>query len=401
MSKIHQLEAQKELFSKAKNRELDNFLSRNGNTRQFVEAAGIVSLLEAKMIESSEDWGGSYREQFSRALSSVLGVDPTKYNVEVLTEDEQAAAETFAQTAYATGGGNTPLTGLIATNITPLMDKYFYDSPIMKEITILQLGIGDVKVTDIINDRLATAGNETQAPAAVDNTESVDTLSPSINIQDQFDFSYLLNEINDPVTMAMKTGKQMRGVRNKADSMIIGDPALATNGANQFWSILNNQPATGSNRGSLAIPVIGVGVANHVDAINYTFGQMPMFDAASVKGLAVIGNWASINRVMRTTDANNQYYYDSATDSVRSLQNGGKLIINPFMPANIIGCWDLRNVQLKMVSLPRFRTFLGKNMITLICEMNCDAGIGMAYKATPTKNGFRHFTLETDNNYAS
>jgi hypothetical protein len=71
------------------------------------------------------------------------------------------------------------------------------------------------------------------------------------------------------------------------------------------------------------------------------------------------------------------------------------------MPDDTVGVFDLFNYKLKLLRAPRMFSFIDADKITMVYDTYADGTPTFGYKATPTKNGFRHFTIETDNNYAS
>jgi hypothetical protein len=204
--------------------------------------------------------------------------------------------------------------------------------------------------------------------------------------------------------MAKLLAKMMRSVKNQLEAMIIGATGSATNGALQFYSILNNLPPSGTNRGSIAftLPTTGSNKPlHHIDAINVTLGELPISSPEDAQLFTPVVNWKTFIKLMRVTDTTNQYFYDYETKTFKSLLTGGsvRVVANTSLPDDVVGIWDLSNVQLKMLRGFEIKTrisSLANNKLEIYIDTYADAGLSMAYKATPTKNGFRHITLKAD-----
>lgn len=368
--------------------------------RQDLQGEVLTTMMEAKALESQTSIGNKWVEQFNYTRSKALGIQD---KMEVFSSEEQKElakqAETFSQSVSDTNG--TVMSGIIATNLQPLMEKYFYDSPLLSRVDRLAQNSDAEKVTDITNDRTADADLELASKTATDDTTVVDTIQPDIRINDKKEISHLLNEVLNPRDAALNLARMERAVRNKIDSMIIGATGSDTDGAGEFYSILNSKASTGTLRGSLAVTVTGVNINGHVDAINYVVGELPLYDASEVSNIAVVADWETVNRIMRDADSNNQYYFDMQTRTSRHLLTGSELLIVDSMPADTVGVFDLFNYKLKLLRAPRMFSFIDADKITMVYDTYADGTPTFAYKATPTKNGFRHFTIETDNNYAS
>jgi hypothetical protein len=374
-----------------------------GSMKNEAAAAELfMTAIEAKAIESEGIFGNKYLESFNRTRQQELGITD---EVSLLTDEEQSLikdkSEKFAMTM--SDGTGTLQNGIIATNISAQMEKYFYDSNILSAVDLLPAGTASEEITDVTNDRAGENRAELTAPTPVDDTTVVDTLTPAKNgeISDSIVLSDLLWEVQDPRTAALRIARMERALRNRVDANIIGATGSSTNGANQFYSILNNLASTGTNRGSLAQAVTAVGVTNHIDAINYVLGQINFFNPEDVAGCLVVGNWATVSRVIRTLDANNRYYFDPQTRVCRDLMTGSAIQVNNNMPANTIGVFDMKNYKVKLAFSPKLKMVEATNGKTLKYFTAGDGTPTFAYKATATKNGFRHFVIETDNNYAS
>ena len=284
------------------------------------------------------------------------------------------------------------------------MDKYFYDNSILSDVTILPFSEDTETITDITNERTATASDELSGDAYEDNTTVVDQITPSIRISEIQEISLKLKEIMNPVNTATLMAKMMRAIKNQIETMIIGSVGSATNGANQFYSILNNLGSTGTNRGSTAFTLSvtpGTRPVNHIDAINSAMANLPIFSAEDAGQYKVCCNWATGVKLMRVLDANNQYYYDYDSKTFKSLLTGGEVrIVNSSSLADdVIGIWPLKQVIVKMSRGFEIQTrvaSLQSNKMEVCIDTYADATLSMAYKATPSKNGFRHITLKSD-----
>jgi len=323
-------------------------------------------------------------------------------------QDEVKITENFAQTSQDAGAGLTQLASIVGTTLLPAMSRYFYDSPLIELGTKLIDGNSKVEVSDIINDRNAEAGGETTlltTDITRDDTVIIDTIDPRlVRISDNKTISWLLNELGDPTTAGSMIGRMERGLRRRIELLAFGTLATSTNGANQFYSILNNLAATGVNRGSIPVVVNGVGIggntanANHIDAINYVIQQMPLDGDVSVSSVSICCNFATKMKIMRTLNGFSQYYFEMASGVTRDLATGEKITVISTLPNDLVVVADLSNIIFKFLRAPKFTTrIVDDNFLRLVYDTYGDSTIRFGYKATPSKNGFRHFTLQ--NNY--
>lgn len=403
----------------------------NMNISQVNDHNIIIAAVEGFALENQGFLGqNSYLEAFNKARASELykgeavsqgEVDRLYKPVQMMTREEKEIfqaevkrtesevkrTESFAQSANDTGGSLTQISSLVETTLLPAMTRYFYDSPVLKLANVLPYGRDRVEVRDIINDRLAEAIGETTAlttTTATDDTVVVDTLDPKkIRIVDNKTITWLLNELEDPTLAGKMFGRMERAVRRRVEMLVFGSLATDTDGANQFYSILNNKASSGTNRGSLAVTVNGVGIggvaanANHVEAINYVVSQMPLDGDVSVGQVVVCCNFATKMKIMRTLDGNNNYYFDMVTGETRALASGIQIVVIPSLANDLVVVADLSGVVLKFLRQPKLTTrIVDDNYIRLTYDTYGDGTISFAYKATPTKNGFRHFTLQSN-----
>lgn len=385
-----------------------------------VDSNTIISTVEAFAHEQKGFLGhDSYLERFNKARSRELykgeiqsqaEINSVYKPVTILTDDEkevfQAEMEKFNQTSNDTGASLTQITSLVSTTLTSAMTKYFYDSPIF-QVSTTQTGVDKLEVRDITNDRSAEGIGETTAltvDTTKDDTVVVDTIDPrKVRIVDNKTISWLLNELGDPTTAGENFGRMERAIRRRYEALVFGTVGTSTDGANQFYAILNNLASSGTNRGSLAVTVNAVGIggtsanANHVDAINYVVSQMPLDGDVSVGQVTVCCNFATKMKIMRTLDANNNYYFDMVTGTTRSLASGIQILVIPSLPNDTVVVADMSNVLIKSLRAPKLTTrVVDENYIRMTYDTYADATIRFAYKATPTKNGFRHFTLQSN-----
>lgn len=368
-----------------------------------IDANVITSAVEGKMIEGTGMFGrNSYVEAFNRARKNALKVSTDGYkDVAMLTSEEKEAfvaeTEKFTQTSNDTGSGLTQISSLVATSLLPVMQKYFYETPILNLATVLGEGTDKVDVRDVTNNRAGEAQGETDALTAVDDTVVIDTLDPrKVRIADSKEITWLLNELGDPTTSGDMFGRMEFSLRKQIEALVIGATASDTDGAKQFYSILNSKASSGTNRGSLAVTLTGVGIVNEIDAINYILGQLPLDGDQSVETQTVLANWATKVNVKRAKDGDNLYIGEQAL-----FNNSGVTTVS-VMPANTVLVGDMSNVVLKFLRSPRLTTrIVDDNKIKLVYDTYGDGTIRFAYKGTSTKNGFRHGVLETDGNWAS
>lgn len=326
---------------------------------------------------------------------------------ENLVKTKKNNSEYFNQTSQDTGAGLTQLASIVGTTLLPAMSRYFYDSPIIDLGTKLIEGNSKVEVADIINDRTAEASGETTpltTDITRDDTMVIDTIDPRlVRISDNKTISWLLNELGDPTTAGSMIGRMERSLRRRVELLAFGSLATPTNGANQFYSILNNLAATGVNRGSIPVVVNGVGIggnvanANHIDAINYVIQQMPLDGDVSVSSVSICCNFATKMKIMRTLNGFSQYYFEMASGVTRDLATGEKITVISTLPNDLVVVADLSNVVFKFLRAPRFTTrIVDDNYVRLVYDTYGDSTIRFAYKANPAKNGFRHFTLQSN-----
>jgi hypothetical protein len=381
----------------------------------------IISTIEAFAHENKGFLGqNSYLDAFNKARARELykgeffsqaEVDKIYKPVSILNSDEkevlQSEMEKFSQTANDTGTGLTQITSLVSTTLTAAMTKYFYDSPIL-QLCSTTTSTDNLEVRDITNDRSAEATGETTAittDTTKDDTVVIDTISPKkVRIVDNKTISWLLNELGDPTLAGENFGRMERAIRRRMEALVFGTTGTDTDGANQFYAILNNKPNTGNNRGSLSVTVNGVGIggssanANHVDAINYVVGQLPLDGDVSVGQVTICCNYATKMKIMRTLDANNNYYFDMVTGATRSLASGIQIVVVSHLPNDLVVVADMSNVMIRVLRPPKLTTrIVDENYVRMTYDTYADGTIRFAYKATPNKNGFRHFTLQ--NNY--
>ena len=75
----------------------------------------------------------------------------------------------------------------------------------------------------------------------VDDTVVVDTLDPrKVRIIDSKQITWLLNELGDPTTSGEMFGRMERSLRRQVETLVIGATGSSTDGAKQFYSVLNN-----------------------------------------------------------------------------------------------------------------------------------------------------------------
>lgn len=367
-----------------------------------IDANVITSAIEGSMIQSKGMFGrNSYVEAFNKARKNALKVSTEGYKeIIVLSEAEKevfkAETEKFTQTSNDTGAGLTQISSLVATSLLPVMQKYFYETPILQLVTTSE-GTDKLEVRDITNNRAAEAIAETTAPTPADDTVVIDTLDPrKVRLIDSKTITWLLQEIGDPTTSGDMIGRMEFAIRKQIEALVIGATGSDTDGANQFYSILNSKASSGTNRGSLAVTLTGVGIVNEIDAINYLLGQLPLDGDQSVATQSVVTNWATKVNVLRSKDANNLYIGEKA------LFNQSGITTISSMANNVVLAGDFSNVVLRLLRAPKLTTrIVDDNTIRLIYDTYGDGTIRFAYKATATKNGFRHGTLETDGNWAS
>lgn len=394
-------------YSKTKET-LESFISQEIRNYQGGHSQGdmFLSSIEACLIAGEKGLRNEYKETFNRTLNSKLGLKKKNgfyLEAEVLSKEEQVVAEQFAQSVQTATGG-VILGGQLRTNVSNLIDKYFYNNSILADVTVMPYGEDTETITDYTNERIALASDEMNGDAFEDNTTISDTITPSIRISDIQEISLKLKEVMNPVNSATQLAKMLRAVKNQIETMIIGNLATGTNGTNQFFSIMNSQTAIGSNRGSIAVvlPIaLGVRPANHIDAINVAAGELPIFSAEDASQFKVCTNWRTAIKLMRVMDTTNQYYYDYDTKTFKSLLTGGEIrIVNSTSLADdLIGIWDLKSVIVKMSRGFEIQTRIASlqtNKMEICIDTYADATISMAYKAIPLKNGFRHITLKAD-----
>lgn len=380
------------------------------NSKDFANYTGPDAFrvgIEAKMIENQPKNAAakagiknSYAEAFQQAFYSELGIEATQ-DISILDKDER---EAFAQSILASGGGYTQQTGMIATNINPLLDDLFYNNSILADVTKWPDGEEKEDVTDITNERTAVQGAESQTGTPADNTTVSETLDPSnVSFIDVHDLSRLFKLVENPVNAGIRTAKMLRAIMIQAETAIIGSAASDTRGANQFYSILNNKASTGTNKGSLALTlsiVAGVRPVNHIDAINHAMSlHSGVFAPEDAKRYTPVVNYATWMRLVRTLDANNLPYYDATTDSFPQLVCKPKpRVVSTALANDVVGLWDLSKYMVKKLAPIQLQSVFNPQTMQwrTYMEAYMDGTMRMAYKATPTKNAFRHFSLKTD-----
>ncbi len=378
----------------------------NENIRDQNHGDILVSSIEACMIAGQKGLRNEYQEIFNKTLNSKLGLekDSKSYlEVQVLTTEDRKTAEHFAQTVQTATGGNI-LGGQLRTNIAYVIDKYFYNNSILADVTVMPYGEDTETVTDVTNIRVATATDELTGDVYEDNVSVVDTITPSIRISDSIEMSLKLREVMNPVNTATIIAKMLRTVSNQIESMIIGAVGSATNGTNQFYSILNNLAPISTNRGSITVTLpiaAGARPLNHIDAINLVAGQLPIYSAQDALKFTVCCNWATMNKLIRVADSTNQFYYNFETKTFTNLLTGGtaRIVNNSSLPNDVVGIWDLSGVIVKLsrpFQIQSRISSLRDNRFEMVIDSYADATLSMAYKAIPLKNGFRDFTLKAD-----
>lgn len=386
-----------ELFGKIENGEINPHelslekLKNRGFENPYMD------LLESKIL-FSELKGDSFKETFERTLSKELGFEKTVEIKTLNSKERELQAEKFTQSVSSVSG--TVQGGLQATMLYPLLDKYFYDNSIMNEVTLADMDANSLTVTDLTNERVGNSSDELATTTGTDNTTLADTITPNIRVWDKHEVSRYFLEVEGASAQAIRLAKMVRGVKNRIENMIIGDSGASTNGANQFWSIMNNQPNTGSNRGSIALTLpLSNQIRNHVDAVNFAVSQLPVFDASDFSKQNAFCNSRTAFKIMRTLDANNQYYFDMTSKSTKNLLTGGGFRIVNALPDDVVLVGDIKNYILKMLRMPRIGIFeKSSESIEIFMDTYADGTPSMAYKANSNKNGFRHFTLKTDYN---
>lgn len=427
------LKVKKELFALASNKgDINAFIEKNRGS--FVtDAKGstevIFSLFEANAIANQTPFGNDFLEKFNKERSKrLIDYNADRHDVKLVSEkmleafsadpdiieadpenqeqqlDENGnVKEKFNTTIAETGAGLNVMGGLIATNVRTVIDKYFYDSPIMRAITVLDNKDGNVEViTDFTNERTAVSAAETTVTTANDNITLSDTIQPTIRIIDRQELSSLFREVVTPTTFAKIITKMERAIIRMMEVQIIGSTAAATNGTNQFWSILNNTAASGTNRGSLALtlPLSGTagGVKNDIDAVNYAISQLPLYDVADIATTKLGMNFPTWCKIMRSFDANNNYYFDKVSKKMVSLIGDTEVLIFATMPDDLILVGDYSNYIVKLLRNPQLKSFSYEDKDVILQDTFADGTPSMSYKNIPSKNGFRHFTLKA--NYA-
>jgi hypothetical protein len=426
------LKVKKELFAVAQNKgDINAFIEKNKNAF-IIEAKGssevLFSLFEANAIANQTPFGNDFLEKFNKERSKRLvdynadrhdvklvsekmleafSADPEIIEGEIETTEPQLdengnVKEKFNTTVAETGGGLNVMGGLIATNVRTVIDKYFYDSPIMRAITLLDNKDGNAEIiTDFTNERTAVSAQETTVTTAQDNTTLSDTIQPTIRIIDRQELSSLFREVVTPTTFAKIITKMERAIIRMMEVQIIGATGSSTNGTNQFYSILNNLGG-GVTRGSIALtlPLSGTagGVKNDIDAVNYAISQLPLYDVADIPTTKIGMNFVTWCKIMRSFDANNNYYFNKETKKMTSLIGDTEVLIFATMPDDLVLVGDFSNYIVKLLRSPALKAYSYEDKDVLVEDTFADGTPSMAYKTIPTKNGFRHFTLKA--NYA-
>lgn len=366
-----------------------------------VDGNVVTAGLEAKILTGNGAFGrNQFLEAFNKSRQRALGLSGEKYEkfaVQTLNDEEKQVlkeeAEKFSQTSNDTGAGLTQITSLVETNLLPVMDKYFYNTPLMQAATVLPDGSDKVDVRDITNDRTGEAQNETDTLTQADDTVVVDTLDPrKVRIANSKNITWLLEELGDPTTAGAMVGRMERAINRKIEDLVIGAAATDTDGAEQFYAIFNSKAASGTNRGSNAVTLLDAGPVDHISAINFLLGSLPLHSMEEVRNQTVAMNWVTFaTKVNLVRDANN------LPIPLNTISNGGNIMIMEEIANDVVLVGDLSNVVLKFLRRPRFRTrIVDDNYIRLIYDTYGDGTIRFAYKNTATKNGFRHGTLLAD-----
>jgi hypothetical protein len=364
--------------------------------------------LEAKILEGESNarftGKNQYKEQFTRALYQELGITrPAEAKIEVLNKEER---EQFAnQTVLSTASSGVPVGGIIATNINPLLDDLFYDNSIINEITTFADGKDKENVTDITNERTGQTGDEQDTGTANTNSTIEYTLNPlQTRIFDTMTQTLLLQEIENPTQSAIEIAKMVRACMNQAEVLVFGDkmtsPIIGAKGV--FYPVLNAFASSGSNRGALSVTFVttaGTRPTNHIDAINYVVGQLPIYSKSDAMKYKVYMNFKTFVKLTRVVDGMGRYYYDSASNSFPSLLCDPRIrIVNTGTIADddfVVG--DFTKVVGKRLRGLKIQQRVVSNAVREVwVDTYMDATLRFAYKATATKNAFRYATLKVD-----
>ncbi len=366
-----------------------------------------TALIEAQIVAHETKHGNGYLEAFNDVISSEFDLPATK-RIEVLSKDEfEAVKEDFAQTVNTTSGGFVALPQIAKTNFTNLLDDIFYESSILADCTLYPDGPDNEEVRVVTNTRSAVTGNETVAGVYADNTVDAETLNPNrVRIVDVQEVTRNFQETSNAVDSGTMVNMMLRSCINQAETNLVGAVATAVPAGRDgvVYPILNALASTGTNKGALVVPLVTVGVTNHVDAINYLTGQLPVYDLSDLDKYKVYGNWFTINTILRTLDANTQYYFDKETKQIKSVLIDAAMKILSATPNYRILVANMKRMRVKRLRAIKFESRISSlkdNKAELCVDTFLDALPTFAYKAIPTKNEFRTAVLEADNNYVS
>lgn len=393
----------------------------------------ITSSIEANMIGHQSQFGNKYIETFEANFLSEMGIDNKArvaagyepFSIKIQSAEEyKQNIETFNQTVNVTAGANVALPQIVKTNFSNLLNEIFFDTGIWADITSYQDGADNEEIREITNIRNATAGNETTALVATNDTVETILLNPNrVRAGDMQFCTRNFQESKNPVDASTLLAMKMRSVRRRTEQLIFGSNSgttqvtfqALTNMTNinpatrdgQIYSIMNNLAISGANRGALVLNPIGQGIKNHIDALNWAIGSTRgIQDVGHMQGFAHYMNFRTAMEIFRTMDTQNTYYFNKVTGEMTSL------LLN--IPIKIVDVgtlldWQvvtgkMKNVRAKKLNGIKFETnivSLENNRMEMVAEVFFDAAPINCFKNIPNKNNFTAMLLPSNGVYTA
>ena len=388
MNRKEQFAKSVELLKKAK-QQGDSITS----TAQEIFAAGSIN---SDSINAAIDYAASasdsWREQFNAGFNKTYGkaVDPLKK----FSGEELEKIESFAVTRN--GEGDATIGNVIQTNILTAMDDLYKKDSILSKIQL---------ITDTNSYQMPEFGLELEADRVAEEVGSTskddvprsgDTLTLGNNtnkLRSGNVVSRLTLESMNPTDLGIMQARITRSMMKKIEREVFN----GTNATGQACGLLVGDSTFGAAPVTFST-VAGTRPINHIDALNYLIQELPAeFDDADLSRYVFALNRRTKNKITRTVDVNNNFYFDQGSQSTTSLLDGTSFYTSSVIANDVVGLVDLSDYYGLINAMPNIEVReLDNEMFEVKSVCYFDGGIRMAYKDAVEKNAHRVATLKAD-----
>lgn len=399
MGKIENFAKTVEILKQAKNQgtEITNFQKEVFKSNVNKENHRIDAFIDYA-AGSSEKW----REEFNKGFSLEFG---QKYEyIRKLSEEDKQNLENFA--VSRSGVAEATIGNIIQTNIMTARDDLFRKTSILSKVNV---------ITDTNSYRIPEFGNEIEADRINENAvgTSKDDVARSGDLLTLDGSANKLKVYNRLTRLALKSlspadlGKMQARLARALMRKIEREIFLGSNANSQACGFINT--TTGATAfGALTTTfstVVGTRPVNHIDALEAIVGDLSgEIDDSDLSKYNYVLNRPTKTKIVRTVDVNNNFYFDSLTESQKSLLSGITFYTSSVMSNDVVGLFDLSKYYALIDTMPTLELYERESEeVDVKLVLHMDGGISMGYKtladgttANTAKNAHRVATLKAD-----